>query len=495
MRRWQRCVVVSAVLFVGCGGAATPELQLVEDTAEAIGSLRALGETTTLVIEGQGRTYRIGQNKSPRSDLPYYEVENYRLQIDFANERWRLRQDRTSTFLTGSPLDGVRQTYGLDGNVAYDTQDEGPVRASEQIAADRRAEMYHNPIGILLLALDETSTVSHLREEEGQQVVDVVGASGIQFTLFVDGATGLPSKVMSATYHPALGDVAIETIFEDYAETGGLGGFQARLTLPRSYTTSLDRFRISEYRVSTSPNGRIDDLVAPPAVRSAPTPTATVTVKVEEVASGVWYLTGQSHHSVMVEFEEYLALVEAPQSEARTLAVIERVRALHPDKPLRYVINTHHHFDHSAGIRAVVSEGLTVVTHELNRSFFEDIVARRHSIVQDALARSPQPLTIETVTGDEMYELTDGRRTLQIYRIVDDAHCDGIVMAYLPRERILIEADAYSPTSREAPFAEVLLRNIENRGLRVHTILPIHGGVSELEDLESAVRTARGQAG
>ena len=495
MRRWQRCVVVSAVLFVGCGGAATPELQLVEDAAEAIGSLRALGETTTLVIEGQGRTYRIGQNKSPRSDLPYYEVENYRLQIDFANERWRLRQDRTSTFLTGSPLDGVRQTYGLDGNVAYDTQDEGPVRASEQIAADRRAEMYHNPIGILLLALDETSTVSHLREEEGQQVVDVVGASGTQFTLFVDGATGLPSKVMSATYHPALGDVAIETIFEDYAETGGLGGFQARLTLPRSYTTSLDRFRISEYRVSTSPNGRIDDLVAPPAVRSAPTPTATVTVEVEEVASGVWYLTGQSHHSVLVEFEEYLALVEAPQSEARTLAVIERVRALHPDKPLRYVINTHHHFDHSAGIRAVVSEGLTVVTHELNRSFFEDIVARRHSIVQDALARSPQPLTMETVTGDEMYELTDGRRTLQIYRIVDDAHCDGIVMAYLPRERILIEADAYSPTSREAPFAEVLLRNIENRGLRVHTILPIHGGVSELEDLESAVRTARGQAG
>jgi len=488
-------VVVSAVLFVGCGGAATPELQLVEDAAEAIGSLRALGETTTLVIEGQGRTYRIGQNKSPRSDLPYYEVENYRLQIDFANERWQLRQDRTSTFLTGSPLDGVRQTYGLDGDVAYDTQDEGPVRVSERIAVERRAEMYHNPIGILLLALDETSTVSNLREEEGQQVVDVAGASGTQFTLFVDGATGLPSKVMSATYHPALGDVAIETIFEDYAETGGLGGFQARLTLPRSYTTSLDRFRISEYRVSTSPNGRIDDLAAPPAVRSAAPPTAIVTVEVEEVASGVWYLTGQSHHSVLVEFEEYLALVEAPQSEARTLAVIERVRALHPDKPLRYVINTHHHFDHSAGIRAVVSEGLTVVTHELNRSFFEDIVARRHSIVQDALARSPQPLTMETVTGDEMYELTDGRRTLQIYRIVDDAHCDGILMAYLPLERILIEADAYSPTSREAPFAEVLLRNIESRGLRVHTILPIHGGVSELEDLESAVRTARGPAG
>ena len=492
MRRWQRCLVVSSALFVGCGGAATPELQLVEDAAEAVGSLRAVRETTTLVIEGQGRTYRLGQNKSPSSDLPYYEVENYRLHIDYTNERWRLGQDRTSTFLTGGPLQGVPQIYGLDGDVAYDEQSEQTVRASDRVAADRLAEMYHHPIGILLLALDETSIVSNLREAEGQRVVDVVAANGTQLTLFVDGETGLPSKVMSSTYDPNLGDVAVETLFEDYGETGGLGGFQARLTLPRSYTTNRDRFRVSEYRVSTTPNGQVDDLAAPPAVRSAAPAVTTATVEVAEAANGVWHLTGQSHHSVLVEFDEYLALVEAPQSEARTLAVIERARELRPDKPLRYVVSTHHHFDHSAGIRAAVSEGLTVVTHELNRSFFEDLVARQHSIAPDALARNPQPLTIETVTGDEAYELTDGRRTLRIYHIVGDLHCDGMLMAYLPLERILIEADAYSPTSREAPFAEVLLRNIEDRELRVNTILPLHGGVSGLEDLKSAVRTAQG---
>ena len=494
MRRWQRCLVVSSVLFVGCGGAATPELQLIEDTAESMGSLRAVREMATLVIEGEGRTFRLGQNMSPSADLPYYEVENYQLHIDFANERWRLRQDRTTTFLTGNPQYGVRQTYGLDGDLAYGEQGGRTVRASERVAADRWAEMYHNPIGIVLLALDETSTVSNLREEEGQQIVDVAAANGTQFTFFVDGETGLPSKVMSSTYHANLGDVAIETFFEDYAESGGLGGFQIRLTLPRTYTTNLDRFPVSTYRVRSNTNGQIDDLAAPADVRSAAAAMDTATVEVEEVATGVWYLTGQSHHSVLVEFDEHLALIEAPQSETRTLAVIERVRELQPDKPLQYVVNTHHHFDHSAGIRAAVSEGLTVVTHELNRSFFEEMLARPHSIVPDALGRNPQPLNIETVTGDEPYELTDGRRTLQIYRIVDDLHCDGIVMAYLPRERMLIEADAYSPTSREAPFAEVLLRNIEDRGLRVNTILPLHGGVAELEDLESTVRTPRGRA-
>ena len=493
MRRWQHCLVVSSVLFVGCGGAATPELQLIEDTAEAMGSLRAVRQMATLVLEGEGQTFRLGQNMSPSADLPYYEVENYELHIDFANERWRLRQDRTTTFLTGNPQYGVRQTYGLDGDVAYGEQGERTVRASERVAADRWAEMYHNPIGIVLLALDETSTVSNLREEGGQQVVDVAAANGTQFTFFVDGETGLPSKVMSSTSHANLGDVIIETLFEDYAESGGLGGFQARLTLPRTYTTTLDSIPVSTYRVRSNTNGQIDDLAAPAEVRSAAAAMTTATVEVEEIATGVWYLTGQSHHSVLVEFDAYLALIEAPQSETRTLAVIERARELQPDKPLQYVVNTHHHFDHSAGIRAAVSEGLTVVTHEVNRSFLEDLVARPHSIVPDALARNPQALTVETVTGDVPYELTDGRRTLQILRIVDDLHSDGILMAYLPAERILIEADAYSPTSREAPFAEMLLRNIEDRGLRVNTILPLHGGVSELEDLESAVRTPRGQ--
>ena len=197
---------------------------------------------------------------------------------------------------------------------------------------------------------------------------------------------------------------------------------------------------------------------------------------------------------MLVEFDEYLVLIEAPQNETRTLAVIGRARELQPDKPLRYVVNTHHHFDHAGGIRAAVSEGLTVITHEVNRSFLAELVAREHLIVQDALSRNQQPLNIETVTRDEPYELSDGRRTLRIYRIVDDPHCDGIVMAYLPRERILIDADAYSPTSREAPFAEVLLQNIEDRELQVDTILPLHGGVSRLEDLERAVRTAKGLA-
>ena len=482
MKRRKYLPIVSCVLFVGCG-AATPELQLIEDAAEAMGSLRAVSETTGVVLEGSGRTYRVGQNQTPRADLPYYEIENYRLQLDFANQRWQLRQDRTTTFLTGSPLFGVRQTYGLDGGVAYDEGDGGMVQASDRVAAERWAELYHNPLGIVLLGLDETSTASNLREEDGEQAVDIVAANGTQFTLYVDGETLHPSRVASARYDSMLGDVTYETIFEDYAESGGLGGFQARLTLPRQYTINLGGDTIAEYRVTSDTQAQIGDLSV-----SAEPASDEVMVEAEEVADGVWHLKGGSHHSALIEFDEFLALIEAPQSEARTLAVIEHARGLQPDKPLQYVVNTHHHFDHSAGIRAAVSEGLTVITHEINQTFFEDLVARQHTIEQDALARNPQPLAIETVVGDDIYELSSGRRTLEISRIVGDRHSDGIVMAYLRRERILFEVDAFSPGASASPFAAALLENIQEKRLRINTIVPLHGpGVATLDDLEEIV--------
>ena len=137
--------------------------------------------------------------------------------------------------------------------------------------------------------------------------MDIVAENGTQLTLGVDAETGFPSRVSSAAYHPNLGDVTLETTFEDYEETGGLGGFQARLTLPRGYATTLGEFLISEYRVQTNTSPELGELSAP---ATEPAAADGVVVEVEEIASGVWYLTGGSHHSVVVEFDEYLVLIE-----------------------------------------------------------------------------------------------------------------------------------------------------------------------------------------
>ena len=464
----------------------TPEMQLIEDVAEAMGGARAVGETETLSLEGDGREYRLGQNNDPRDRLPYWELDAYTREVDLVNTRWREVQSRSSGFLTGNPVLRREQTIGVDGDIAYDVTEDGVAsRASAQVAAARRANFYHHPIPLVQLALAEGSTVGNLRTEGGQDAVDITALSGESFTMYVDATTKHPTRIVSAGYDAVLGDVTLTTRFEDYSETGGFGGFQARLTLPRGISASVDDFTTWELRVDSATDRELDSLSAPEDARSAPAPEFSADVQVEEVGDGIWLLAGQSHHSVLVEFDDYLALVEAPQNDARALAVIAKARELQPDKPLQYVVNTHHHFDHLGGIRAAVSEGLTVIAHESNADFYEELMQRPHTIRQDALAGNPQDLILEPI-GNDIYELGEGRRTLQIARVRPNPHTDAMLVAYLPRERLLIEADLYTPNSARAPFAANLLRTIDEREWQVDRVLPLHGSPFEIAMLEEA---------
>ena len=486
-RTWLTVFAVSTLTLSGCT-PLSPEMQVIHDAGEAMGGADNIVEAESIVLRGSGRQYRLGQNHDPDDELPYWEVDDYVREVDLQNGRWRLNQRRTSTFLTGNPALKQEQILGLDGDVAYTVGGDGTARrVGEQVARDRLAEFYHHPVALAQLAHAEGSTVANLRQEAGVNVIDITSAGGDTYTMHIDPETSYPTQIVSSGYHSNLGDVTFTTEFDDYQETGGFGGFQARLTLPRRMSVRVDEFPMWDLRVTVETNQPIDDLSAPEEARSAPAPEFEANVQVEEVADGVWLLAGQSHHSVLIEFADYLALFEAPQNDVRSLAVIEQARELQPDKPLQYLINSHHHFDHSGGVRAAVSEGLTVITHETNAQFFRDVTARAHTVEQDALARNPQELQLELVTGDDVYELSDGRRTLRLVRIFEDAHSDSMLIGHLVRERILIEADAFSPASNAAPFAANLLKNVQDLNWSVDRIVPIHGGMVELAALEEAV--------
>jgi glyoxylase-like metal-dependent hydrolase (beta-lactamase superfamily II) len=174
----------------------------------------------------------------------------------------------------------------------------------------------------------------------------------------------------------------------------------------------------------------------------------------------------------------------------RALAVIAKARELRPDKPLKYVANSHHHFDHSGGIRAAVSEGLAVTTHKANAAFYQEAVGRAHTLVPDALAKNPKPLKLEPV--DDMMVIKDDKRTVQVFHIEGSPHADTLLMTYFPKERILVEADVWSPGAAVQPYAANLLDNIKKRNLKVDKILPIHGTIapfSELVKTQQPVKT------
>jgi glyoxylase-like metal-dependent hydrolase (beta-lactamase superfamily II) len=144
-------------------------------------------------------------------------------------------------------------------------------------------------------------------------------------------------------------------------------------------------------------------------------------------------------------------------------------------------VNTHHHFDHSGGARAAIAEGLTVITHEGNAQFFERVAQRPHTVMQDALAKNPQPLKLELVSGEKV--ITDGTMTLNLYAVTS-AHSETMLIGYFPRERLLVEVDLYTPGAAAQTFAGKFLEDLKGRKLKIDRIVPLHGAVAPFAQLE-----------
>ena len=153
------------------------------------------------------------------------------------------------------------------------------------------------------------------------------------------------------------------------------------------------------------------DIEVPAHVRNDPVP-----VKSEKVVDGVWYITGVNNNSVLIEMKDYLIVVEAPHGERRSLAVMGEVKKLVPNKPIKYLVNTHHHFDHASGVRAYAAEGVTIVTHEVNRPYYERAALNSWTLAPDRLAKSKKKPVFQTM-GDNMV-LTDGTRSVELYQII-----------------------------------------------------------------------------
>ena len=448
------------LIVVGLLGACarrSPERQIVEDAAAALGGRDRILAARTVLIEGQGTQGNLGQDMTPDATSQTFTVTAFRRACDLAAGACRTELTRTPGF----------------------PYFRGPA-AQKQSTTTSGGEGYHHPLAIMRAALDPAAKLDNPRTIDSESVVAITAPNGLAFTLAIDGRTKLPTRVVSMADQAVLGDVAIETGFADYQDVNGL-------KLPTRLTTKTDSFTTSDLQVKAQTVDGDPGSFAGTQPPGAPAPQPPVTVAVEEVAPGVWLLGGQSHHTVAVEFADHLMLIEAP-NEPRALAAIAKARELRPNKPVTQLVNSHHHFDHSGGVRAAVAEGLTIITHEANASFYQNLVGRSRTISPDALTRNPKPLALETVAEERVYE--DETRAVHLYHIAGSPHGDAMLMAYLPRERIVIEADAYSPGSTYHPYAANLLENIRKRSLRVDRIVPLHGTVVPFTELVKATQAA-----
>ena len=483
-------LVAAAVFVLPAGGRAqSPEQQIVNDAAAGLGGRDRVLGVKTLQLEGAGHEMNVGQSLrydelGLLSDIA--QLRDIRRSYDLANLRARFEATRQIQYPYYLGDASTRQVQGLDKDVAFNVAPNGNatrVFAPGQIN-NRRLDYLRHPLTIVRAALDPGSKLANGRTQGGERLVDVtVGRATL--TLAVDGSTRLPTRVVVMTDSPTLGDTAIETQFREYREVGGL-------QLPTRITTKTDRFVSADVRIlKQTLDGDLGSLAAPANVASAAPPSGAgqqerPPTKVDEIAKGVWFITGTTHHSLLVEFNDHLMLVEAPNEE-RALAVLAKAKELRPAKPVTTLLVTHHHSDHTGGVRTAVAEAgiKEIVTHRSNVAYINDVLKRPHTINPDALAKKPGGKPVKITAIDDEGVIKDGTTTVNLYHLLDNSHADSMLMIYFPNGRIVTEADIYMPNDARnivpgeplghAPWNQNLVGNINLRKLQVEHIAPIHG--------------------
>jgi glyoxylase-like metal-dependent hydrolase (beta-lactamase superfamily II) len=364
---------------------------------------------------------------------------------------------------------GQQQNTEVNGDKAWNMGANGQPVPQPATAEARQLQIWLTPHGFLKGAA-EAAGATLSPATDGSSVVTFTALGKYQVAGTID-SQNMVAKVETKIGDPVLGDTPLVTTYSDYKDYNGV-------KFPAKILQTEGGFPVLDLTVTMVQPNTPADLPVPPAVQTAAAPA--VTVQTTKLADGVWFLTGGTHHSLVVQFKDYITVVEGPQNEERSLAVLAEAKKLVPNKPVKYVVNTHHHFDHAGGLRTYVAEGATVVTHESNKSYFQQTFQAPATIAPDMQAKNPKMPMIQGVS--DKFVLTDGKQTLEVYPTQGDTHSDELMVVYFPGPKILVEADSYSPAAGNAPppspapaNAVTLYNNIQRLKLNVATIAPIHG--------------------
>jgi glyoxylase-like metal-dependent hydrolase (beta-lactamase superfamily II) len=492
---------------------------VLDQAVNGVGGRSALARLSSLRLRATGRTFILDEGLRPGNSVTPASTFTLALDYDLRRGGDRLRGDYVRTSLgTARRVSEVvsgRLGYitGVDGN--------GSPAATKPMTSDRwaavtREQRLLNPQLILRDAVARPSLVSTApsRTLNGRpHRILVVRDDVAPIRLYVDGRTGRIDRLTTLDHNYARGDVPLIVDYTGWRVAGGgvrfprtvslkvagqilhtetrssvranRGIASSRFAFPAGVDATFDAAlagrgaRTTEWLMSFAHLGFIKD---GPATQITPRP----------VAAGSTLIQGIPNNSMIVEQQDGIVVVEGALNDARAEALIRYVRATFPGKRIRYVTGSHHHADHSGGMRPFVALGARPVVHADAVPFFRRVFAGRSSrLVRDRLDGTNVDANILAVPATGPVTLADPLRPVIALPERTD-HATTTILVFVPSEGVLfVNGDTYTPTAPPGPGARTLDQTIRANGLAVKWIVGGHGGVISYADFQTALAQAQ----
>jgi glyoxylase-like metal-dependent hydrolase (beta-lactamase superfamily II) len=455
----------SGAILLAWAIAATPA-SAQDAKAVIANALAAMGAAnlTSISYSGQAGTGNFGQSRTISFGLASTSIRNYTRTIDFTQPASRATGATIPPAARGGP---PPQPGTLDQSITPATT-----------AWAQQMQIWVTPWGFLRGAAANNATVKSRK-------IDGVPYRVVTWSPAQKAPSGAPYRVVGYlnegnivdrvetwVEHPIFGDMHVEFFYSGYLDFGGVK-VPTRISQKQ---VGMETFVAAINEVHANPSNLAQLMTAPvPGGRGGPPPAAPAPSQVasEKLAEGVYRITG-GYVSLAVELTDSVVVLEGGQSEARGLAVLAETRRLFPGKRIRYVVNTHPHFDHAGGLGPFAAEGITILTDDNNKYFLEQALASPRTLVGDTLGKSRKKPKVEGVV--EKMVLGDDTRSIELHHVEKLEHSDGMLIAYLPKERILFTADFNVPAPGQpaSPSLATLVDNIERLQLDFDRHVLVH---------------------
>jgi glyoxylase-like metal-dependent hydrolase (beta-lactamase superfamily II) len=480
--------VIVAAVAVGrpvSGQNASTARALVERAAGALGGLERVRSIRNITLSGYAQyAYQFGGGRitgEPTAPEKYMAANELRRVYDLEHNRFQLAERRNMLFPFLAPFGHswapVNQV--LDGDIAYDVAGGKPARVARESDNPLQVDGVHvrrmlrttNPVALVRTLLESGTRLSLPRRQAGISSIDATLKDGDKLTAAF-AANGLPAWIRWSTRHTNVGQMNFTTSFTGWADATGNSG----VMLPLAYETRLSyrnvdyvKLYVDAYQIDTT----LPDLSAPDAVRNSPEPPSypVPTITSQRIGKGVWRV--DQGGTTVIEFRDHIVLFELGVNVATAKAVIAHARTLAPGKPVTHLITSHNHFDHTAGLRQAVAEGLTVVQRPGSEPQFRDMVSHAAPDFSDDLARAPKPLKFQAV--DEHLRMSDDTQTLDIYWARNNGHMADVLVGYVPSERLLMEGDLVTAAFDWQHWPDGFRDLVSKNSLNVERLSPVHG--------------------